>query len=98
MEEMDVFAAMVKSMNLPEFHNGMTLERYGRYHTAQIAYLEGLRNRNLIDSPDALRMLEDRWKDCAYNLRQWNLLFEYGKLNSDYIILCDCFAKFNNWE
>ena len=89
---------MIKAMKLPELHNGIVLERFGRYNTAQLAYLKGLRNQKLIESADALRTLEERWKECAYNLRLYQLLFTYGKLNNDHIVLSHCFTRVNKWE
>lgn len=89
---------MIKAMKLPEFHNGVVLERFGRYNTAQYAYLKGLRNQKLIESADALRTLEERWKECAYNLHMHRLLFAYGKLNNDHVVLSYCFTRVNHWE
>ena len=96
--EDDAYASSIRSLPVPEFRNGMTLERYNKAQAAQLAYFEGLRNTTIINSIDLLNLLQERWKACALNLRQWKLLFEYGKLNRDILLLLDCFGKNNIWE
>ena len=58
----------------------------------------GMRNQSVVGSLDALEILEERWKECAYNLKKWKLLFEYGKMNHDIWLLLDCYGKCNIWE
>ena len=98
LKEEDAAASMITSLPYPELHNGMVLERFGKYQTAQIAYLEGLRNQEVVNSIDALMTVKARWKECALNLKQWIPLFEYGKLNRDLWLLLDCYGKSNIWE
>ena len=98
MNEDDVYASSIRSLPVPEFRNGMTLERYNKAQAAQLAYFEGLRNTTIINSIDLLNLLQERWKACALNLHQWKSLFEYGKLNQDILLLLDCYGKYNRWE
>lgn len=95
--EDDAYASTLRSIKIPSLRNGITLERYNCVQTAQIAYLEGLRNQNLINSSELLLLLQERWKECAINLRQVKSLFEYGKLNHELWILLDCYGKSNIW-
>lgn len=97
LNEMDAFAAMVKDINIPELHNGIVLERYGKFEIAQVSYLEGLRNEHLISSSEALRLLESRWKMCALNLRQWPLLLQYSRINDNLWLEFYCSEKSNIW-
>ena len=98
LKEEDAAASMITSLPYPELHNGMVLERFGKYQTAQIAYLEGLRNQEVVNSIDALMTVKARWKECAMNLKQWIPLFEYGKLNRDIVLLLECYGKCNIWD
>ena len=98
LKEEDAAAAMVTCLPYPELHNGMVLERFGRFQTAQVAYLEGLRNQEVVNSAEALTVVKERWKECALNLRQWIPLFEYGKLNRDIVLLLECYGKCNIWD
>ena len=95
---MDSLAAMLTIPQLPELVNGQTLERYGEMQAAETAYLECLRNECTLRNRELLEIVQDRWKECAYNLRKWNVLFEYGKMNHDYWLLMDCYAKSNIWK
>ena len=98
LKEEDAAAAMVTALPYPELHNGMVLERFGRFQTAQVAYLEGLRNQEVVNSVEALTVVKERWKACALNLRQWIPLFEFAKLNRDLWLLLECYSKSNIWE
>ena len=98
MQETDALAAMLNETPIPQLRNGMVLERFGKPQAAELAYLEGLRNQSVVGSLDALETLQERWKECASNLRKWNALFEYGKMNHDYWVLLDCYGKSNIWE
>lgn len=98
LNEDDAFASTIRSLPVAELRNGMTLERYNKIQTAQVAYLEGLRNQSVINSSELLLTLQERWKECAANLRQWKLLFEYGKLNHDLYILLECYGKSDIWK
>ena len=98
LKEEDAAAAMVTALPYPELHNGMVLERFGRFQTAQVAYLEGLRNQEVVNSAEALTTVKERWKECALNLRQWVPLFEFAKLNRDLWLLLECYSKSNIWE
>lgn len=81
-----------------EISNGLTLERYGKYQAAEMAFLESYRNERVMASKELLEVVQDRWKECAFNLKKWKTLFEYGKMNHDYWLLMDCYGKCNIWE
>ena len=98
LNEKDACAAMVKSMEIPELHNGAVLQNYHNFSVAQVAYLEGLRNGKVINNTEALWVIEDCWKECAVSLCQWRVLFEYLKLNNDFILSVYCLEKANMWK
>lgn len=98
LNEKDACAAMVKSMEIPELHNGAVLQNYGNFKMAQVAYLEGLRNENVINNSEALWVMEDCWKTCAVSLCQWRVLLEYLKLNTDTVLALYCLEKANLWK
>ena len=98
LNEKDVSATFTRSLPYREFHNGITLERYNCLETAQLCYYEGLNNPAIFNDSSRLLLLQERWKECALNLKQWVSLFEYGKLNQDMLLLVDCYYKCNKWE
>ena len=93
-----MLAALLSTPKSPEISNGLTLERYGKLQTAELAYLESLRNEAVMDSRQLLTVVQERWKECAYNMKKWKLLFEFGKMNHDIWLLLDCYGKCNIWE
>lgn len=98
LNEKDACAAMVKSMEIPELHNGAVLQSFGNFQVAQVAYLEGLRNERVINNSEALWIMEDCWKECALRLCQWRVLLEYIKLNVRSNLTLYCFEKANLWR
>lgn len=98
LQEYDSLAGMLEMPQLPELANGQTLERFGKTQAAEMAYLECLRNEYTLASCETLEIVQERWRDCARNLKRWNVLFEYGKMNHDLLLLLDCYGKCNIWK
>lgn len=100
MNEKDTSASFIRSLSNQNLRDGMTLECYNQFQSAQLRYLEIFNDEAALKSLPMLHLTEaqERWKACTQKMGQWQLLASFAKLNSEYWYFVDFYYRTCQWK
>lgn len=98
LNEKDASVSSVRSLPHQSLHNGVILERYNKFQQAQACYMDAMSSSESDMDLHLCQFMQERWKLCTQNLGQWNVLFEYARMNEDFYVMARCFFRNSMWQ